>query len=456
MASTSKKFRKGGEFSGSYSRGKSSGDCSARPIQSSVLAVAGGPPQTGQHFSEFGRYPQAFSFSHRSMLDSRECYGCGETGHIRRFCSKQSYRPPIVRGRGGHGRGRHSGVRGGQGNGGNQISRGGGQAGATAAQHGRGKGRTGDRAHCYAFPRRSEAETSDAVITVLMQDKNVIAYASRQLKGHERNYPTHDLELAAVVIALKKWRHYLYGVKCEVYTDHRSLQYVFTQKNLNLRKRRWMELLKDYDITILYHPGKANVVADAFSRKVGSMGSLAHLQVSRRPLAREVQTLANDFMRLKVLEKGGFLARVEVRSSFLDKIKVRQFADEKLIRIREMVKYEHQRPGGIFKRMPIPEWKCKRITMDFVVGLPKTLSKHDSIWEKLLAAQNRQKEYADRKVRDLDFMEGEQVLLKVTPMKVVMRFGKRGKLSLRYIGPFEVLKREGEMAYELALPPGLS
>ena len=87
---------------------------------------------------------------------------------------------------------------------------------------------------------------------------------------HELNYPIHDLELAAVVFALKQWRHYLYGVKCEVYTDHRSLQYVFTQKDLNLRQRRWMELLKDYDITILYHPGKANVVADALSRKVGS------------------------------------------------------------------------------------------------------------------------------------------------------------------------------------------
>ena len=141
---------------------------------------------------------------------------------------------------------------------------------------------------------------------VLMQKKNIIACASRQLKVHERNYPTHDLELAAVVFALKQWRHYLYGVKCEVYTDHRSLQYVFTQKDLNLRQRRWMELLKDYDITILYHPGKANVVADALTRKAGSMGSLAHLQVSRRPLAREVQTLANDLMRLEVNDKGGF------------------------------------------------------------------------------------------------------------------------------------------------------
>ena len=98
-----------------------------------------------------------------------------------------------------------------------------------------------------------------------------------------------------------------------------------------------MELLKDYDITFLYDPGKANVVADALSRKAGSMGSLAHLQISRRPLAREVQTLANDFMRLEVNEKGGFLARVEPRSSFLDKIKEKEFTDEKLIRIRDKV-----------------------------------------------------------------------------------------------------------------------
>ena len=98
-----------------------------------------------------------------------------------------------------------------------------------------------------------------------------------------------------------------------------------------------MELLKDYDITIVYHPGKANIVADALSRKAGSMGSLAHLQASRRPLAREVQNLANDLMRLEVNEKGGLLASVEARSSFLDKIKGKQFDDEKLRRIQDKV-----------------------------------------------------------------------------------------------------------------------
>jgi ribonuclease HI len=102
---------------------------------------------------------------------------------------------------------------------------------------------------------------------VLMQEGRVVAYSSRQLKIHEKNYPTHDLELAAVVHALKTWRHYLYGQKCDIYTDHKSLKYIFTQSELNMRQRRWLELIKDYELEIHYHPGKANVVADALSRK---------------------------------------------------------------------------------------------------------------------------------------------------------------------------------------------
>src|SRR6185437_15683985 len=102
---------------------------------------------------------------------------------------------------------------------------------------------------------------------VLMQEGRVVDYASRQLRIHEQNYPTHDLELAAVVHALKIWRHYLIGNKCEIYTDHKSLKYIFTQSDLNLRQRRWLELVKDYNLEIHYHPGKANVVADALSRK---------------------------------------------------------------------------------------------------------------------------------------------------------------------------------------------
>ncbi|GJR86817.1 putative reverse transcriptase domain-containing protein [Tanacetum coccineum] len=102
--------------------------------------------------------------------------------------------------------------------------------------------------------------------TVLMQNEKVIAYASRQLKIHEKNYTTHDLELGAVVFALKLWRHYLYRTKCTVFTDHKSLQYILNQKEFNMRQRRWLELLSDYDCEIRYHPGKANVVADALSR----------------------------------------------------------------------------------------------------------------------------------------------------------------------------------------------
>jgi hypothetical protein len=102
---------------------------------------------------------------------------------------------------------------------------------------------------------------------VLMQEGQVVCYASRQLRKHEENYPTHDLKLATMVHALKIWRHYLIGHRCEIYSDHKSLKYIFTQNDLNLRQRRWLELIKDYDLGNSYHPVKANVVADALSRK---------------------------------------------------------------------------------------------------------------------------------------------------------------------------------------------
>jgi hypothetical protein len=102
---------------------------------------------------------------------------------------------------------------------------------------------------------------------VLMQDNRVIAYASRALKTHEQNYPTHDLELAAVIHALKIWRHHLMDTKCHIYTDHKSLKYIFTQADLNMRQRRWLELIKDYDLEVHHHPSKANVVADALNCK---------------------------------------------------------------------------------------------------------------------------------------------------------------------------------------------
>ena len=108
---------------------------------------------------------------------------------------------------------------------------------------------------------------------VLMQSGRVVAYGSRQLKNHEQNYPIHDMELVVVVFALKIWRHSLYGEQFKVYSDHKSMKYIFTQRDLNMRQRRWMEFLEDYDFTLHYHPGKANVVANALDRK--SRGALA-------------------------------------------------------------------------------------------------------------------------------------------------------------------------------------
>ncbi|GKB59191.1 putative reverse transcriptase domain-containing protein [Tanacetum coccineum] len=113
----------------------------------------------------------------------------------------------------------------------------------------------------------SKIDMRSGLGAVLMQNEKVIDYASRQLKIHEKNYTTHDLELGAVVFALKIWRHYLYGTKCMVFIDHKSLQHILDQKELNMRQRRWLELLSDYDCEIRYHSGKANVVADALSRK---------------------------------------------------------------------------------------------------------------------------------------------------------------------------------------------
>ena len=148
------------------------------------------------------------------------------------------------------------------------------------------------------------------------------------MKEYEKRYPTHDLELAAVVFASKVWRHYLYGEKCEIYTDHKSLKYFFTQKNLNMRQRRWLELVKDYDCEILYHPGKANVVADALSRKGPSQ------IYGMRLIARE---LANDMTRARIELLVGQLANITLQSTLLERIKEGQLSDPQLIKIREDV-----------------------------------------------------------------------------------------------------------------------
>ncbi|KAA3480005.1 DNA/RNA polymerases superfamily protein [Gossypium australe] len=145
---------------------------------------------------------------------------------------------------------------------------------------------------------------------VLMQEGKMVAYASRQLKTHEANYPTHDLELSAV-FALKIWRHYRYCEKCIIYTNHNSLKYLLTQKEVNLRQRRWIELLKDYYCTIEYHPGKANVVADALSRRV-------------------VTDLRAMLARLSLFGDGSLLAKLQVKLTWVEQIKGKKLEDESL------------------------------------------------------------------------------------------------------------------------------
>jgi hypothetical protein len=144
---------------------------------------------------------------------------------------------------------------------------------------------------------------------VLMQEGQVIAYASRQLCRHEEHYPTHDLDLAVVVHALKIWCHYLLGNTCHIYTDHKSLKYIFTQLELNMRQRRWLELIKDYNMEIHYHPGKANVVADALSRKAS-----CHCLTIRTPDTTLCQEMEN--LNLGMIQHGT-LTQVKLESVLL-------------------------------------------------------------------------------------------------------------------------------------------
>jgi hypothetical protein len=165
---------------------------------------------------------------------------------------------------------------------------------------------------------------------VLMQEGRVIAYTSRQLRRHEEHYPTHDLELAAVVHALKIWRHYLLGNICHIYTDHKSLKYIFTQSELNMRRRIWLELIKDYELEIHYHPGKANVVVDALSRKASC--HCLTIKTSDITLCQEMEKL-----NLGMIQHGT-LNQLKLESVLLQKIIDAQRSDKGMKHIHEKVK----------------------------------------------------------------------------------------------------------------------
>nr|GFA04882.1 hypothetical protein [Tanacetum cinerariifolium] len=388
---------------------------------------------------------------------------------------------------------------------------------------------------------------------VLMQREKVISYASRQLEIHKKNYMTHDLELGAVAFALKIWRHYLYETKCTVFTDHKSLQHILDQKELNMRQHRWLELLSDYDCDIHYHPGKENVVADVLSRKergpplrVRALTVIMHVShKSKYSIPPGSDKMYQDMKKLYWWPN--------------IKADIATYVSKCLTCAK--VKAEHQRPPGLLVQPRIPEWKWDNITMDFVTKLPKSSQGYDTIWvivdrltksaiftpiwetdsmdklariylkldmstvyhpetdgqsertiqtledmlracaidfgkgwvnhlplcrspicwtevgeaqilsselvqettekivqikQRMQVARDRQKSYADLKSKPMEFQVGDKVMLKVSPWKGVVRFGKRGKLNPRYVGPVKVLERVRDVAYKLDLPEELS
>ncbi|GJZ19623.1 putative reverse transcriptase domain-containing protein [Tanacetum coccineum] len=237
---------------------------------------------------------------------------------------------------------------------------------------------------------------------VLMQRENVIAYASCQLKIHEKNYTTHDIELGAVVFALKMWRHYLYGTKCVVFTDHKSLQHILDQKELKMRQRRWLELLSDYDCEIRYHPGKASVILEAQVevRNEENYGTEDLCGMIKKLEPRTDGTLC--LHGRSWIPCFGDLRELIMHESYKSKYSVHPRSDKMYQDLKKLywwpnmkaeiatyvskcltcakVKAECQKPSGLLVQPVIPVWKWENITMDFVTKLPKTSTGQDTIW----------------------------------------------------------------------------
>nr|GEW74912.1 putative reverse transcriptase domain-containing protein [Tanacetum cinerariifolium] len=304
---------------------------------------------------------------------------------------------------------------------------------------------------------------------VLMQREKVIAYASRQLKVHEQNYTTHDLELGSVVFALKIWRHYLYGTKCTVFTDHKSLQHILDQKELKMRQRCWLKLLSDYDCDIRYHPGKANMVADALSRKERSepLWVRALEMIVGLDLPRQIQEAQIEALKLENLEKedvGGMIRKD------ISKEKLEPRADGTLIVARHEIPvsiiydrdgrftsnfwrsfqkalgtdismstaYHPETDGQSKRTIQTLKDKLRACVIDFgkvcwaKVGeaqltgpelIQETMEKIVLIKQRIQVSQDQQKSYTNLKRKPMEFEVRDRVMLKVLPWKGVVRFG---------------------------------
>ncbi|GJR18024.1 putative reverse transcriptase domain-containing protein [Tanacetum coccineum] len=284
---------------------------------------------------------------------------------------------------------------------------------------------------------------------VLMKIGKVIAYASRQLKIHEKNYTTHDLALGAVVFALKIWRHYLYGTKSVIYIDHKSLQHIFSQKELNMRQCRRIELFSDYDCKIRYHPSKANVV----------------------PLKGDVRTLIMDEAhRSKYVHLGADKMYYDLRGRYwwpVMKKDIAVYVSKCLTCLK--VKADIQGPYCLLQLPKISEWKWTGKKWDLnrsrvrgegqfnedLINVQETTEKISQIKDRLKVGRDHQKSYVDKRRKPLEFSVGDYILLKVSHWKGVVHFGKKRKLAPRFVGPFEIIEKVGPVAYRLDLPEEL-
>ncbi|GKB98040.1 putative reverse transcriptase domain-containing protein [Tanacetum coccineum] len=305
---------------------------------------------------------------------------------------------------------------------------------------------------------------------VLMQREKVIAYASRQLKVYEENYTTHDLELGAIIFALRLWRHYLYGTKCVVFTDHKSLQYILNQKESNLRQRRWIELLSDYDCEIRYHPGKGNVVADALVRKERDkpLRVRALVMTVHNNLPKQIREAQKETKKRKE-----FKAEHSERLGCCNKLEIPVWKWETLLWIcvatcRECkwkalgtnldmsTAYRPQTDGQSERTIQTLEDMLRACVIDFGSSqltspelIRDTTEKIVQIKNRLLAARSRQKSYADKRLKPLEFEVGDMVLLKVSPWKGALPEELKGIHSTFHVSNLKKCLAEGEVVVPL-------